>query len=111
VRPAAAAFLVRTFSEYSPDAYHSKLDDDRCALRIRFDPMRRQVVHVSDRRDGRPVALPGLLDHPLLRQLESLHGRIDNRLTRRPELLGRGPQEDKTIVRGIGVECGSDAGE
>ena len=35
------------------------------ALGIRFDPMRHQVVHVSDRRDGGPVTLPGLLDHPL----------------------------------------------
>ena len=27
--------------------------------------MRHQVVHISDRRDGGPVTLPGLLDHPL----------------------------------------------
>ena len=46
------------------------------------------------------VRLCGLL----LRQLESLNDRVNDRVTCRPEFLGRGPQEDEAIVRGVGVE-------
>jgi len=40
-----------------------------------------------------------LLGGLLLRQLESLNSRVKDRLTRWPELLGRGLQEDKATVR------------
>ena len=69
----------------------------------------REPLHVAPDRTGirlvrfrQRVRLGGLL----LRQLESLHGRVNDRVTRRPELLGRGPQEDEAIVRGVGVEGG-----
>ena len=71
----------------------------------------REPLHVAPDRAGirlvrfrQRVRLGGLL----LRQLESLHDRVDNRVTRRPELLGRSPQEDEAIVRGIGVQGGPD---
>ena len=69
----------------------------------------REPLHVAPDRTGirlerfrQRVRLGGLL----LRQLESLHSRVNDRVTRRPELLGRGPQEDEAIVRGVGVEGG-----
>ena len=72
----------------------------------------REPLHVAPDRTGirlvcfrQFVRLGGLL----LRQLQSLHDRIDDRVTRRPELLGRGPQEDEAIVRGVGVQGAADA--
>src|SRR5581483_3042965 len=41
-----------------------EFDDDWCAFVVWLNTMRREVVLVSDWRDRRPVALPGLLDHP-----------------------------------------------
>jgi hypothetical protein len=74
----------------------------------------REPLHVTPDRTGirlerfcQRVRLGGLL----LRQLKSLHGRVNNRVTRRTELLGRGPQEDEAIVRGVGVERGPDTVE
>ena len=74
----------------------------------------REPLHVAPDRTGirlerfrQRVRLRGLL----LRQLESLNSRVNNRVTRRPEFLGRGPQENEAIVRGVGVERGPDAVE
>src|SRR4051812_34038411 len=50
------------------------------------------------------VRLAGLL----LRQIESLNGRLEHRIARRPELLGGCAQELRAIVGGIGVECCAD---
>ena len=73
-----------------------------------------QPLHVAPHRTGirlvrlrQVVRLAGVL----LRQLESLHDRVNNRVTRRSELLGRGPQKNETIVRGIGIEGGPNAFE
>ena len=72
----------------------------------------REPLHVAPDRTGirlerlcQRVRLCGLL----LRQIESLHSRVNHRVTRRPELLGRGPQEDEAIVRGVCVERVLDA--
>ena len=66
----------------------------------------REPLHVAPDRTGirlerfrQGVCLGGLL----LRQLESLHGRVNDRVTGRPELLGRGPQEHEAIVRDVCV--------
>jgi hypothetical protein len=55
-----------------------------------------QPLHITPNRSGirlmllrQGVRLRGLL----LRQLESLHDRVDHRVTRRTELLGGGPKE------------------
>ena len=81
----------------------------RCAL-----AQTREPLHVAPDRTGirlerfrQRVRLRGLL----LRQLESLNSRVNNRVTRRPEFLGRGPQENEAIVRGVCVERGPDAVE
>ena len=67
----------------------------------------REPLHVAPDRTGirlvrfrQRVRLGGLL----LRQFESLHGRINDRVACRPDFLGRGPQEHDAIVRGVCVE-------
>ena len=66
VRPAAAAFLVSTFSEHSPEAYHSN-SLTMIGARSGSGSIRcvTGLFMVAHGRNGGPVALPGLLDHPL----------------------------------------------
>ena len=66
-----------------------------------------QSLHVAPDRAGirlvllrQRVRLRGLL----LRQIESLHDRIEHRVTRRTELQGDGPQEQSAIDGRVGVE-------
>ena len=40
----------------------------------------------------------------LLRHIESLHGRVEHRVTRRSEFLGHRPKDLRPIVRGVCVE-------
>ena len=44
----------------------------------------------------------------LLRQIQSLHSRVENRLARGTELLGDSPQDDGAVESGIGIETGAD---
>src|SRR5262245_5051068 len=74
----------------------------------------REPLHVTP--DGTGIRLECFrqrvrLGGVLLRQLESLYSRVNNRVTRWPEFLGRGPQEDEAIVRGVGDEGGPDTVE
>ena len=66
-----------------------------------------QPLHVTPDRTGirlvllrQRVRLGGLL----LRQIESLHGRVEHRVARVPELLGRRTQEQGAFGSGVGVE-------
>jgi len=43
----------------------------------------------------------------LLRQIQSLHSRVENRLARGTELLGDSPQDDGAVESGIGIETGA----
>ena len=72
----------------------------------------RQPLHVAPDGSGirlvlfrQRVRLGGLL----LRQIESLHDRVEHRVARRTELLGGGPQEQRAIVGRVGVEGRADA--
>ena len=61
----------------------------------------RQSLHVAP--DGTGIRLELLRERVrlgglLLRQIESLNGRLEHRVARRPEFLGRGPQEHGAIV-------------
>src|ERR1700694_4389667 len=47
----------------------------------------------------------------LLRQVQSLHHRLKDRLARRTELLGDSPQDDGAVESGIGIEPGADVVE
>src|SRR2546430_15009652 len=67
----------------------------------------RQSLHVAPDRPGirlvlfrERVRLTGVL----LRQIESLHRRLEHRVARGTELLGYGSQEARLIGRGVGVE-------
>ena len=67
----------------------------------------RQPLHVAP--DGTGVRLVLLrqrvrLGGLLLRQIESLHSRVEHRVPRGSELLGSGPQEQGAVVRGVCVE-------
>ena len=44
----------------------------------------------------------------LLRQIESLNGRLEHRIARRPELLRGCAQDLRPIVGGITVQCCAD---
>src|SRR5262249_18921712 len=71
----------------------------------------RQSLHVAPHRTWihlellrKRVRLGGLL----LRHIESLNGRIEHRIARRPEFLRHCVQDPGAIVRGVRVECYAD---
>src|SRR6266536_244347 len=89
------------------EAAGGAVEDEASVLPGRALTESRQSLHVAPDRPGIRLVLlrEGVrLAGVLLRQIESLHGGIEHRVTRRSEFLGHGPQESRLIVRGVGVE-------
>src|ERR1700736_768132 len=93
------------------EAARGAIDGEASVLPGRVLTQSREPLHVAPHRTGirlellrQRVRLSGML----LRQIQSLHSRVENRLARGTELLGDSPQDDGAVESGIGIETGAD---
>src|SRR5882672_6194644 len=96
------------------EAARGAIDGESSVLPGRVLTQSREPLHVPPHRTGirlellrQRVRLSGML----LRQIQSLHSRLENRLARGTELLDHSPQDDGAVESGIGIETGTDVVE